>query len=127
MAQTSPRRPGSSCKRIGILTGGGDVPGLNSVVKSVVYRSTEYEGDKYHFCSDGCKDIFENEPEKFSQSWLPVQQIFQGNCGGAGLEDVLQWYGLDLGVDDMDYVGSPEEKRWKEWKGLDDEQQKKAS
>ncbi|HET7026987.1 MAG TPA: 6-phosphofructokinase [Candidatus Limnocylindrales bacterium] len=27
--------------RIGILTGGGDVPGLNSVIKSVVYRSSE--------------------------------------------------------------------------------------
>jgi 6-phosphofructokinase 1 len=30
-------------KRIGILTGGGDVPGLNSVIKSVVYRG--YEND----------------------------------------------------------------------------------
>ena len=30
-----------SAKRIGILTGGGDVPGLNSVIKSVVYRGTE--------------------------------------------------------------------------------------
>ena len=28
-------------RRIGILTGGGDVPGLNSVIKSVVYRSSE--------------------------------------------------------------------------------------
>ena len=28
-------------KRISILTGGGDVPGLNSVIKSVVYRSSE--------------------------------------------------------------------------------------
>ncbi len=28
-------------RRIGILTGGGDVPGLNSVIKSVVYKSTE--------------------------------------------------------------------------------------
>ena len=27
-------------KRIGVLTGGGDVPGLNAVIKSVVYRST---------------------------------------------------------------------------------------
>jgi ATP-dependent phosphofructokinase / diphosphate-dependent phosphofructokinase len=27
--------------RIGILTGGGDVPGLNSVIKSVVYRASE--------------------------------------------------------------------------------------
>ncbi len=28
-------------KRIGILTGGGDVPGLNSIIKSVVYRGAE--------------------------------------------------------------------------------------
>lgn len=28
-------------KRIGILTGGGDVPGLNPVIKSVVYKATE--------------------------------------------------------------------------------------
>jgi 6-phosphofructokinase 1 len=28
-------------KRIGVLTGGGDVPGLNSVIKSVTYRATE--------------------------------------------------------------------------------------
>ena len=31
----------SKVRRIGILTGGGDVPGLNSVIKSVVYKSTE--------------------------------------------------------------------------------------
>lgn len=31
----------SEAKRIGILTGGGDVPGLNAVIKSVVYRATE--------------------------------------------------------------------------------------
>jgi 6-phosphofructokinase 1 len=30
-----------STKRIGILTGGGDVPGLNSVIKEVTYRATE--------------------------------------------------------------------------------------
>src|SRR5262245_66248747 len=28
-------------KRIGILTGGGDVPGLNAVIKSAAYRSSE--------------------------------------------------------------------------------------
>jgi 6-phosphofructokinase 1 len=31
----------TTTKRIGILTGGGDVPGLNAVIKSVVYRATE--------------------------------------------------------------------------------------
>jgi 6-phosphofructokinase 1 len=30
-----------TARRIGILTGGGDVPGLNSVIKEVVYRATE--------------------------------------------------------------------------------------
>src|SRR5215210_5963656 len=28
-------------RRIAILTGGGDVPGLNAVIKSVVYRATD--------------------------------------------------------------------------------------
>src|SRR4030067_2078482 len=31
----------SAPRRIAILTGGGDVPGLNAVIKSVVYRATE--------------------------------------------------------------------------------------
>jgi ATP-dependent phosphofructokinase / diphosphate-dependent phosphofructokinase len=30
-----------AAKRVGILTGGGDVPGLNAVIKSVVYRGAE--------------------------------------------------------------------------------------
>jgi len=34
-------------RRIGILTGGGDVPGLNSVIKSVVYRGTELGHEVY--------------------------------------------------------------------------------
>ena len=31
----------TAAKRIAILTGGGDVPGLNAVIKSVVYRATD--------------------------------------------------------------------------------------
>jgi 6-phosphofructokinase len=42
-----PEEPGArmTAKRIGILTGGGDVPGLNSVIKSVVYRGSELGHD----------------------------------------------------------------------------------
>ena len=51
-AATQPNRPASrrrstipsamtTTKRIAMLTGGGDVPGLNAVIKSVVYRATE--------------------------------------------------------------------------------------
>jgi len=45
-------------------------------------RTVEHGGSKYHCCSDGCRDIFVGEPEKYVQAWLPVYQIFQGNCGG---------------------------------------------
>ena len=32
-------------KRIGILSGGGDIPGLNVVIKSATYRRSENEID----------------------------------------------------------------------------------
>src|ERR1039457_4226295 len=37
-------------KRIGILTGGGDVPGLNAVVKSVTDRSSENDVEVFGLC-----------------------------------------------------------------------------
>src|SRR5258705_13454444 len=55
VAVTAPQPTCGSCegydpgdmspRRIGILAGGGDVPGLNSVIKSVVYRATEIGDD----------------------------------------------------------------------------------
>jgi phenol hydroxylase P3 protein len=51
------------------------------------------------------------------QSWLPVHQIFQGNCGGATVPDVLAWYHLNMGADNMPYEGSPEERLWSAWHG----------
>ncbi|WP_321393620.1 aromatic/alkene/methane monooxygenase hydroxylase/oxygenase subunit alpha [Emcibacter sp.] len=82
---------------------------------TVAFRSSSYKDETYHFCSDGCKEIFDHEPEKYVQAWLPVHQIYQGNCGGAEVPDVLKWYGLNLGSDNLDYKGSPEEKLWNEW------------
>lgn len=82
---------------------------------TICFRESTYKDNKYHFCSDGCRDIFDHEPEKYIQSWLPVHQIFQGNCGGADVEDVLKWYHLNLGTDNMEYQGSPEQKLWAEW------------
>ncbi len=81
----------------------------------IAFRSSVYQGERYHFCSDGCKDIFDDEPDKFVQAWLPVHQIFQGNCGGADLGDVLKWYHLDHGADNLDYQGSPDQQQWDAW------------
>jgi len=82
---------------------------------TICFRSAEYKGEQYHFCSDGCKDIFLDEPEKFAQSWLPVHQIFQGNCGGADLGDVLKWYRINVGEDNFDYGQSQDKKLWDQW------------
>lgn len=81
----------------------------------ICFRSSDYKAEKYHFCSDGCKDIFDFEPEKYIQSWLPVHQIYQGNCGGASLDEVLEWYHLKVGKDNFDYEGSEDQKNWQEW------------
>jgi phenol hydroxylase P3 protein len=92
----------------------------------IAYRESTYHGMKYHTCSDGCKAIFDNEPEKYIQSWLPVQQIYQGNCftpeanPGAPdfnpLMEVLKWYRMEFGRDNLDYEGSPDQKNFNAWK-----------
>jgi phenol hydroxylase P3 protein len=50
------------------------------------------------------------------QAWLPVHQIYQGNCGGASLDDVLKYYHLNHGHDNLDFAGSPDERNWNAWK-----------
>ena len=44
-----------------------------------------------------------------------MHQIFQGACGGATLPEVLDWYHINQGADNMDYAGSPEEEQWNRW------------
>ena len=83
----------------------------------ICYRETDYKENKYHTCSDHCKKIFDHEPEKYVQAWMPVHQIYQGNCGGAGLEDVLKWYHFNMGRDNMDINGSEDQKNFNMWKG----------
>jgi phenol hydroxylase P3 protein len=84
----------------------------------VVYRKSEFKGDKYHFCSDGCKDIFDHEPTKYIQAWLPTHQVFQGNCGGATtIADLLKWYNLQPGKDTGEYLESEDYANWTRWKG----------
>ena len=78
-------------------------------------RTSEYRGERFNFCSDGCKWIFDREPEKYVQAWLPVHQIYQGNCGGPTVPDVLAWYGIKDGVDNGEYLTSPDKASWDAW------------
>jgi phenol hydroxylase P3 protein len=82
-------------------------------------RHSEFRGERYNFCSDGCQWIFEREPEKYVQAWLPVHQIYQGNCGGATVPDVLRWYGIQDGVDNGEYLDSRDKRSWDQWHNVD--------
>jgi phenol hydroxylase P3 protein len=77
-------------------------------------RSSEYRGERFNFCSDGCKWVFDREPEKYVQAWLPVHQVLQGNCGGPTLPEVLTWCGLREG-DSGEYLTSPDKASWDKW------------
>jgi len=80
------------------------------------HREVDYKGEKYHFCSDGCKDIFEHEPEKYIQSWLPMPALFSELDGDIGAW--MDWVGLRNGVDNGDYVGSQDQVNFDKWRGM---------
>ncbi len=63
-------------KRIGILTGGGDVPGLNSVIKSVVYRGSElgYEVIGIRRGWEGLTHVNLEDPESRTRYVLPLNR-----------------------------------------------------
>ncbi|MGB0747650.1 MAG: aromatic/alkene/methane monooxygenase hydroxylase/oxygenase subunit alpha [Magnetospiraceae bacterium] len=82
------------------------------------HRESEHEGEKYHFCSDGCQEIFEHEPEKYVQAWLPMNQLFQGTCGGGSIEGWMDWVSLSNGVDNGDYAKSEDRKNFEAWRGI---------
>ncbi len=63
-------------KRIGILTGGGDVPGLNSVIKSVVYRGWEHGLDVIGMRRgfEGLTHVDLDEPVSTSRYIVPLDR-----------------------------------------------------
>ncbi len=65
-----------SGKKIGILTGGGDVPGLNSVIKNVVYRSTSDGHDVTGIRRgwEGLTHVNFDDPESVKRYILPLNR-----------------------------------------------------
>ncbi|RQS53005.1 aromatic/alkene/methane monooxygenase hydroxylase/oxygenase subunit alpha [Burkholderia sp. Bp8986] len=95
--------------------------------KKIGARESNYLGNKFHFCSDHCKEIFDHEPQKYVQAWLPVHQIYQGNCfppdadpsaeGFDPLAAVLDYYEVQMGRDNLDFDGSEDQKNFAAWRG----------
>jgi 6-phosphofructokinase 1 len=65
-----------SGKKIGILTGGGDVPGLNAVIKNVVYRSTSdgHEVTGIRLGWRGLTHLNLDDPESVKRYILPLNR-----------------------------------------------------
>lgn len=92
------------------------------------FRETDYKGNHYNFCSDECKDIFEYEPEKYIQAWLPVNQMLQGTNFPEGTDPtvegfepvpaILEWYNVKDGEDNREYLGSVDQQNFQRWKGM---------
>jgi len=63
-------------KRIGILTGGGDVPGLNSVIKGVTYRGSELDFDVVGIRRgwEGLTHVNFDDPASKSRYILPLSR-----------------------------------------------------
>jgi 6-phosphofructokinase len=63
-----------SGKKIGILTGGGDVPGLNAVIKNVVYRSTSdgHQVTGIRLGWKGLTDLNFDDPESVKRFTIPL-------------------------------------------------------
>ena len=55
--------------RIGILTGGGDVPGLNPCIKAVVYRAVQ-EGHEVLGIRRGWAGLLEYDPDDPPDGWF---------------------------------------------------------
>lgn len=101
------------------------------------HRETVHDGNKYHFCSDGCYDIFIDNPDKYVSAWLPAHQIMQGNCFEPDVNteakdfdpmaEVMRYFHVISGQDNMDYEGSLDEKNWRQWKDIDSDDAPKAA
>jgi 6-phosphofructokinase 1 len=52
--------------RIGLLTGGGDCPGLNAVIRAVVRKGSDQYGDQLTGFRDGWRGVLEDIPEELT-------------------------------------------------------------
>ncbi|MFJ6003634.1 ATP-dependent 6-phosphofructokinase [Arthrobacter sp. NPDC092385] len=99
--------------RIGILTSGGDCPGLNDVIRSCVLRGTRVYGDEFVGFRDGWRGLVEGSTLELD--WLSVRGIggLGGTILGTSRTNPLEDDGLErikgnlrtLGVDALIVIG----------------------
>ena len=68
-------------KRIGILTGGGDAPGLNPAIKYIVKKASQVGYETFGI-TDGWKGLLEPGIEKITDLGSDLQKKIRGLSNG---------------------------------------------
>src|SRR5215468_12737930 len=61
MAQPFPIHTGEQAMKVGMLTGGGDCPGLNAVIRAVVRKGTFHYEDEFLGFMEGWRGLLEDK------------------------------------------------------------------
>ena len=81
----------SKTRRIGILTGGGDCPGLNAVIRAVTKTAIYDHGIEVFGIADGWKGLIENDIKRLRDidvsSILTVGGTILGSCNRSNAEE----------------------------------------
>jgi phenol hydroxylase P3 protein len=91
-------------------------------------RHCEHEGEQYHFCSDHCLKIFEDEPEKYVLAIIMGHEVFKGKAIPEGADPTspdfdpaaaaLEFWRLRNGIDNGLFNGSEDQRNFDLWRGL---------
>ena len=79
-----------------------------------VQRPSDFDGERLQLLLRRLQVDLRPRAREVRQAWLPVHQIYQGNCGGPTVPDVLAWYKMRP-EDGGEYQGSLDNENWKAW------------
>ncbi|MFF8774670.1 ATP-dependent 6-phosphofructokinase [Kitasatospora sp. NPDC015120] len=100
--------------RIGVLTSGGDCPGLNAVIRSVVHRGTDVHGDEIVGIEDGFLGLIEGRARPVSHDDVTGLLTLGGTILGSARvqRERIQWavenaktLARDIGIDALIAIG----------------------
>ncbi|MFJ8046145.1 6-phosphofructokinase [Kitasatospora sp. NPDC096147] len=100
--------------RIGVLTSGGDCPGLNAVIRSVVHRGTDVHGDEIIGIEDGFLGLIEGRSRPISHDDVTGLLTLGGTILGSARvqRERIQWgvehaqeLAAKLGIDALIAIG----------------------
>jgi toluene monooxygenase system protein A len=83
------------------------IPGFCSLCQVVLCEGTpdrneasvlDYHGQRYVFCSEPCRWIFEQEPERYAQGQDVVKRVLAGKAPGNLIEFLSRYSGLQYEV-----------------------------